>query len=190
MTALYLAALLLAAGAVLLQVLGTHDSGAGGHDASHTGFDDHDFAPWTLVTSVRFWSFALLSFGLVGTLLTVFGLAGVGGTAILAILAGVSGGAFASTVVRRMMRTSASSHVTSRDVVGRIGRVLVPPGRAGPTSSDNGARRSVVRVFLANSVASGWSSEGAARICILRCSWAEKADSVSRASSSFAPPWV
>jgi membrane protein implicated in regulation of membrane protease activity len=129
--ALYLAALLLAVGAVLVQVLGTHDTGAGGHDGSHTGFDDHDFAPWMLITSVRFWSFGLLAFGLVGTLLTWFGLAGVGGAAAIATLSGVAGGAFAATAVRRMMRRSASSHVTSGDVVGKVGRVLVPPSELG-----------------------------------------------------------
>ena len=131
MIAVYLAALLLAVGAVLVQVLGTHGTDAGGHDASHAGFEDHDFAPWTLLSSLRFWSFGLLAFGLVGTLLTWFGLAGVGATAAVATLAGLAGGAFAATVVRRMTRRSASSHVISSDVVGKVGRVLVAPSAIG-----------------------------------------------------------
>ena len=131
MLALYIAALVLAAGAIVLQFAVGHDTGAGGHDASHTSFDDHDFAPWTLLTSLRFWSFGLLAFGLVGTSVTLLGLAGVVATAILAGVVGLASGSFAAIVVRRMMQRSASSNVTSDEIVGKMGRVLVVPGENG-----------------------------------------------------------
>ncbi len=131
MIAAYLAALVLATGVIIFQIAASHDTDAGGHDAPHAAADDHDFAPWMLLTSMRFWSFGLLAFGLVGTLLTWFALAGAGPVAAIAAVSGVGAGAFAATVVRRMMRKSATSHVTSADVVGRIGRVLVAPSALG-----------------------------------------------------------
>src|SRR5262249_51400506 len=79
-----------------------------------------------LVASLRFWAFALLAFGLSGTLLSIFGLAGAVFTAVLASAAGVASGAFATTVIRRMTQKGPTSHVLPSEVVGKIGRVLVP----------------------------------------------------------------
>jgi membrane protein implicated in regulation of membrane protease activity len=124
--AVYLGALVVALGVFALQALGGHD--APGHDVSH---GDHDAPPWALVASLRFWSFALLAFGLTGTLLTIFGLAGVVFAAIVSSLAGVASGAFATTVIRRMTQKSPTSHVLPAEVVGKIGRVLVPTAQSG-----------------------------------------------------------
>jgi membrane protein implicated in regulation of membrane protease activity len=128
--ALYLAALLASLGVFVLQLsFGHHDAGGGGHDTAHGG---HDGSAWSLFASTRFWTFALLAFGLVGTLLTVFGLAGKLPTGLLAGGAGVASGLFAASVIRRLSHQTASSHGTSGDVVGRVGRVVVPLDATGP----------------------------------------------------------
>ena len=124
MLALYLGALVVAVGVVGVQAFAGHDADASGHDVSHAG--DHEAPPWALLLSLRFWSFAMLAFGLSGALLTLFGLAGAGVTAAIAIALGAISGAFASVVIRRMTHKGPSSQVLQSEVVGRVGRVLVP----------------------------------------------------------------
>ncbi len=141
MLSVYLAALVASLGAFAIQLLGGHHDaggagGGGGHDAAHGGGDQaagHEASAWTLVASVRFWSFALLAFGLVGTLLTLLGLAGGALGAGLASVAGLGSGFFATSVIRRLTVRPATSHAGARDVVGRVGRVVVPlvPGGLG-----------------------------------------------------------
>ena len=129
MLALYIGALVFGLGVALVQLWG------GGHDAdvsvdAHSelgsGAADHDVVPWTLVLSVRFWSFALLAFGLVGTLLRVLDVAGRGATLGVSIAAGLVSGFVASTVVRALTSRTSTSHTTDRDLVGKVARVLVP----------------------------------------------------------------
>ncbi|MEO6418137.1 MAG: NfeD family protein [Polyangiaceae bacterium] len=131
MIVLYIAALVASAGAVLLQIMAGHgdvgDGAAGGHDVGPTHDADHDAGLWSLVASVRFWSFLLLAFGLVGTLLTLFQLAGPAVTFGLALASGFASGTFAVTVIRRLLSRSASSNVKRGEgVVGRLGKVIVP----------------------------------------------------------------
>jgi membrane protein implicated in regulation of membrane protease activity len=129
--ALYLAALLAALGVFVLQLaFGHHDAGGLGHDAGHGG--GHEAGTLSLFASTRFWTFALLAFGLVGTLLTVFALAGKVTIALVAAGAGVASGLFAASVIRRLTRQGASSHGTTGDVIGRVGRVVVPLDATGP----------------------------------------------------------
>src|SRR5580658_1106626 len=100
---MYLAALLAALGVFAVQLAGGHHDVGGGHDASHDGADqDHEASAWSLVASTRFWSFALLAFGLVGSALTAFGLAGALTIAVLASGSGVASGFFAASVIRKL----------------------------------------------------------------------------------------
>jgi membrane protein implicated in regulation of membrane protease activity len=141
---LYVAALVAALGAFAIQFFsgghdagggGGHDAGGGGHDASHDdgGNQAHEASAWSLVASVRFWSFALLAFGIVGTSLTLLQLAGPTLTTVLAAGSGLGSGFFAASVIRRLSSRPASSHAGTKDVVGRVGRVIVPlvPGGLG-----------------------------------------------------------
>jgi membrane protein implicated in regulation of membrane protease activity len=132
--AVYLGALVVALGVFGVQTFGGHDADATGHDLTH---GDHDAPPWALLASLRFWSFALLAFGLTGALLTFFGLAGAVAAGIVSGVAGVLSGAFATTVIRRMTNKGPSSLVQPKEVVGKVGRVLVPT---------DGASRGKVRV--------------------------------------------
>jgi len=120
----FVAALVIGLGTLLVQLAGGHD--AGGHDAGGHDTDGHD-GPLLFLASIRFWAFALLAFGLVGTMLLAFGFAGKLEAAIIAIIAGLASGFVAHTVVRRLQGPGTSSVASSKDVVGQVGRVIVPP---------------------------------------------------------------
>jgi membrane protein implicated in regulation of membrane protease activity len=145
---LYVAALVAALGAFAIQFFsgghdaggGGHDAGADGHDATHGDSSDqaHDASAWSLVASVRFWSFGLLAFGMVGTALTALQLAGATVTTVIAVVSGLGSGFFAAGVIRRLSSHPSSSHAGAKDVVGRVGRVIVPlvPGGLGKVRVD------------------------------------------------------
>jgi membrane protein implicated in regulation of membrane protease activity len=127
---LYVASLVAGIGILGVQLFAGHDAG-GGHDVHH---DDaaHDLTPWTILTGVRFWSFALLAFGLVGTLLTIFGVAAGVAAGAIAAVAGVVSGVFAATVVNRLLHGSPQTSASYGDVLGRVGRIIVPVTPEGP----------------------------------------------------------
>jgi membrane protein implicated in regulation of membrane protease activity len=131
----YVAALVIALGVVAVQLLaGDGHGGAALHDAAADAHADHDGASAaSLFLSTRFWTFALLALGLVGTLLTFFQLASVPAVVVLATVSGVLSGLFAALVFRVLRRSDASTRATLDEAVGTIGRVLVPcaKGRVG-----------------------------------------------------------
>jgi membrane protein implicated in regulation of membrane protease activity len=139
MMAVFLTTLVIGLGALAVQLFGGHDAGhdAGGHDAG-----GHD-GPLMLLASVRFWAFAFLAFGLVGTLLLGFGFAGKLESAIIATVMGLVSGYVSAMVVRRLQGQGTSSSATRVDVIGLVGRVVVP------TSVDT---RGKVRVSVRGSV--------------------------------------
>jgi membrane protein implicated in regulation of membrane protease activity len=124
----YIAALVAALGVVALQIFSGHGDTAG-HDVHGADHDNDGFG--TFFASLRFWSFLLLAFGLVGTMLTLFHLAGPIVTFVLALGSGAISGVFAVSVIRRLLTKSASSNVRVDDVIGKIGRVIVPLATAG-----------------------------------------------------------
>jgi len=130
MLAVYLCVLFASAGIFVVQLTHGADHDAG-HDADHADHD-HDghntssWSPSSLLVSVRFWSFGMLAFGLVGTALTLLELASPIATGVLASIMGVVSGLATDALVRWLRRSSPSSHTTAGDVVGRVGRVLVP----------------------------------------------------------------
>ncbi|UQA55215.1 NfeD family protein [Polyangium aurulentum] len=79
--------------------------------------------------SFRFWIFALLGFGLSGTLLHFLSLAGTVTAALVAAFAGLSSGLFATWAIRVAMRSSFTSSDDVTQARGRTGRVLVPCAR-------------------------------------------------------------
>jgi membrane protein implicated in regulation of membrane protease activity len=124
--AAYLGALVLGGGILVVQLAFGH------HAADHGGGDaDHDTGAWSIVGTLRFWSFALFAFGFVGALLTIFAFAGGAVTFAIAAPFGLASGAVAATVVRRLTKRGPSSHTAVADAVGRVGRVIVPPNEAG-----------------------------------------------------------
>lgn len=130
----YLAALVIGLGVLLVQIalggrggdhaLGHAGSHVPGHDLAKSGRAGDD-GPLAVVLSFRFWIFALLGFGLSGSLLHYLDLAGPAVAAIVAGAAGIGSGMFASLVVRSVTRGAASTSVNLSEAVGREARVLV-----------------------------------------------------------------
>ncbi len=132
MNAVYFAALLVAIGVVAVQLV----SGAHGHDfavhdvsvdASGGGHDAQDGAlSASLFLSTRFWTFALLAFGLVGSMLSLLRLASPAATIVLAVTSGLVSGLFAALVFRALRRAESAGRATLDDAIGTVARVLVP----------------------------------------------------------------
>lgn len=76
--------------------------------------------------SLRFWIFSALGFGLSGSLLTLFALAGPVVVFVLAAGSGLISGLFAQFAFRAVARGSTSSTGDVTRAAGTIGRVLVP----------------------------------------------------------------
>ena len=159
MGVIYLGALIVGLGTILLQLFmsgdGDADADAGGHDVAvdadadvdvdadaggheldaqgHGGHGGHDitggFLP--IFLSLRFWTFGLMAFGIVGTLLAYLGLAAPLLTALLATAMGVGSGFFASWSFRALARSTTQSGAQSGDAVGQVGKVLVRCTRQG-----------------------------------------------------------
>jgi len=136
----YLASLVFGLGVLLLQVVfggkdvGHHGDLGGAHgtlDGKHLGKDlaAHDTSFLALVLSTRFWIFAALAFGLSGSLMHLFALAGTVVTALIAGDAGVASGLFATLAFRAVGRGSVTTTSTASDAVGQIGKVLVGVSR-------------------------------------------------------------
>ena len=131
MLMVYLIALIV--GGVLLAVTlifgadGEADSGGdadGQVEAEHGGLDA--FMGWFPLTSLRFWTFFGAFFGLVGTVLAGWQLAGPAATAGLAVATGYASGVIMDRAMRYLRRTDSDSSVGERDLVGASAQVLVP----------------------------------------------------------------
>jgi membrane protein implicated in regulation of membrane protease activity len=138
--AVYLAALVLGLGVLLLQFVmpggngdGAHAPELGGHgelDLHHDGGDGGghhvDLGAIAVFLSLRFWTFGLTAFGFVGTLLHYLQLAAPALSLGTASAVGVMSGFLASFAMRAIARSQTSSGGEADDAVGMIGRVLVP----------------------------------------------------------------
>lgn len=127
----YIAALIVGAGTILVQIVfaghdadaGAHDVG-GGHDTAHDA--SHDVGAWSIFLSARFWTFAFLAFGMVGALITFFAFAGTTFTLLLAVASGLVAGLVAGFTFRALRRATATTSASLDETVGQVGRVLLP----------------------------------------------------------------
>ncbi len=145
----YLAALIIGGLTLLVQFVGVGDGdadGDGGHDVDadahaddHHG--DHGNGGGVLATflSLRFWTFALMAFGLTGTLLHQLELMDRALVPLIALGMGAGSGYFASWTFRALARASTTSGAGSDEAIGQVGKVLVPFNRE---------RRGKVRIKL------------------------------------------
>ena len=125
----YLGALIVGAGTIFLQIVlaGHGDADVHlDHDVGHGDAHAHDAGSWSVFLSMRFWTFLLLAFGLVGALITAFRFAGPVLTGVVALIAGLAAGLFAALTLRALRKGQDSSSTTLGDAVGTIGRVLIP----------------------------------------------------------------
>lgn len=137
---LYLAALIVGLGVLGLQFvmgasggdtdaadLDSADAEAGGDHGDQHGAHGHaDGGVVAIFLSLRFWTFALLAFGLVGTALHFLSLASPLVTGVAAALMGLGSGTLANLTFRFLARTQVSSGAEASDAIGQVGRVLIP----------------------------------------------------------------
>jgi hypothetical protein len=140
---IYLAALVLGLGMILVQLLmsagsdaadgsaeGVHDTDDSAlvHDAAHPG--GFRFA---LVFRLRFWTFALMAFGLLGTFLHFIAQLPRWGTLGAALAIGLLSGAVAVWTFAKLSEKGSNSGAESSELLGQLGRVLLPSTQAGVT---------------------------------------------------------
>jgi membrane protein implicated in regulation of membrane protease activity len=97
--------------------------GHGGHHENPSGF-------LPIFLSLRFWTFGLMAFGSVGSLIHFLGFAGPLVSAPLAIAMGVGSGFLAAWTLRKLSQSDANSASDTSDAVGQVARVLLPCGKA------------------------------------------------------------
>ncbi len=135
------------------------DSEAGGHEAGHEvegaegaegdhahshhgppGIGSSDFV--ATIISVRFWSFALASFGLAGTLLTLLG-AHESLTLGFSIALGALVGGGVTTIMRRLSRQRVGADLSTGRLAGQEGIVVLAmePGKPGKIRMDHQGQR-------------------------------------------------
>jgi membrane protein implicated in regulation of membrane protease activity len=113
------------------------EPGAAAGPSADAGHGDHGHAGATdgglvgLFLSFRFWTFALAGFGVVGSALHFPELAGSTATLLSALLVGLFAGLGASWTFRALRTTSVNSGAEGRELVGQVGKVLVPPNSEG-----------------------------------------------------------
>lgn len=147
----YLFALVAGLGILLVQVA----MGAKSHDADHAEDqgDAHDHDPQLtgagaehgivgMFLSTRFWVFAMLGFGLSGSLLTHLTSVGPILSAAVAFGAGWCSGLFAALAFRIVRKNSVSSTSRASQAVGRVGRMIVacPKGGSGKVRIEIGGQ--------------------------------------------------
>ncbi len=143
MGVIYIAALIIGLGVVSLSFfMGAQDGGDGGDldggdvdagdadahaDVGHGHGHGHDSASAIAIfLSLRFWTYGLLAFGMVGTILHFLHLAGGLVTPVTATLLGLISGLLATYTFRLLDRTQSTSGAEASDAIGQVGRVLVP----------------------------------------------------------------
>jgi len=108
------------------------DHGSSIADLVHHGVDGTHDAMWLPFLSLRFWTFSLASFGLMGVLLTLI-LGQVIATLPIALVTGLSIGTFAAWFFRRLKHDTVTADTGLRQYIGAEARVLLPirPGERG-----------------------------------------------------------
>lgn len=160
MGALYLGSLIVGLGILLMQVvmstgkdvgvgksfefagdvdadadLGAHDAAAGAGHADSGSESVHpvggDAGIIGLFLSFRFWTFALAGFGLSGSLLHFPGLASPTVAVVASTAVALLSGMGASYTFRALRTSSTNSGAEAKEMVGQVGKVLVPPNAQG-----------------------------------------------------------
>ncbi len=142
MLTIYLVCAIVAGGVVLAGALGgladhsalehsglDHHAGDHGNPSAHDSHLSHGTANdfWLPFFSMRFWTFGLASFGMLGLLLTLFRASAEPLTAIVAGSIGVVIGTIAALSVRVIGRSQIDSTANEVDMVGSLAKVLVAP---------------------------------------------------------------
>ncbi len=103
---------------------------AGHHDHDHAGVGEAG-AMLSTFLSFRFWTFALASFGLSGTLMSVFGVSGWISLPV-SLLGGFGVGLGVGTLFRLANKRQVGTIADVKQLLGREGPVLLPIGEGKP----------------------------------------------------------
>jgi len=138
---LYVLALVLGGGLLLVQLLGGGHHGTLDHafGDDHLGGPDHHPAVGPGVLSMRSLTYGLFAFGFVGTSLHVLKLSGPMSALVIAVSAGMATTLAVGTTLRALGDPGASGEAALLEARGHRGRVLVPL---------SGDRRGKVRVQI------------------------------------------
>lgn len=130
----------------------------GGKDTDHGDGHGHDSDAgfglgWAPVTSLRFWVFMFTFGGIAGLALQQLGsselVAGIGAGGV-----GWASGALAVTVIRSLSKKSVSSELSTKELVGETGTLLLPVG-PGVTGKVRVEVKGRAEDFVANVVEDG-----------------------------------
>lgn len=130
MLPLYIVAAILGGGLVLVSlVAGAHGGDSGDMHADHDLSADHDVAGpdiWLPFLSLRFWTYFLMVFGVVGLLLTKAGGTPEPMAAVWSGVAGLSVGFVVAGLLEWARRMQGENATRSQDFLGREAKVIVP----------------------------------------------------------------
>jgi len=107
-----------------------HDA-SGSHDASHDSdhsHENHEGAAWLPFFSIRFWTYTVGTFGLIGTILSLTKVSVEPLTLVIAIAAGLVMGTTAAYIVRSLMKAEHATASSQEDFLGALAQVTVPIG--------------------------------------------------------------
>lgn len=112
---------------------GFDHSGPETHDASQDGDNGHDAdqgtgALWLPFFSVRFWTYAVGTFGLIGSILSLTRVSIEPATLAISISSGVLMGTIAAVVVRTLAKAEHASAANQDDFLGALAKVTVSIG--------------------------------------------------------------
>lgn len=141
---IYLAALILGLGTLALQFVLSHGGGDAGdhsfevdggaeadHDMGHAEAEGGVGGAAALFLSMRFWTFGLMAFGMVGAAMHYLNLCNAIVCALISGVFGVVSGLLAAYVFSKLTRGVSSSESAS-DAIGQVGRVLVAASKERP----------------------------------------------------------
>lgn len=90
-----------------------------------------DWGGLALLLSLRFWTFGLMAFGLLGCMLHYLHLASTVATAISSVGLGLVSGFLAAFSLQALSRSNLNSGASQGELVGQVGRVLLAPNAEG-----------------------------------------------------------
>ncbi len=146
---LYLVALCIGLGTIIVQLMLSADKDvshgafdmdgdvhAGGDalvdvDADHGDDVAHGMAPLAILLSLRFWTFALMAFGMFGSFMHFLDLAAPMVTVGSAAVLGFVSGWLASWTFFKLSSSVPNSGADSTELLGQVGKVILPPNEAG-----------------------------------------------------------
>lgn len=145
MLGVYIAAAIIGGGLIAFSALagiGSHADiggdlghGTAGHD--HSGHDQNSENTWIPLLSLRFWTYCIGAFGLLGLLLSLTKVAQEPFVLIISSCTGLTMGLLASLVVKFLSNKEATSSISEGDFTGVLAKVTVPirelPGKVRAT---------------------------------------------------------